>query len=88
MSDIRPTRTMSTRAFLKGGYKEPGDDPIVVLSGDAVAFVVYPGTTALLVREPETEHLTPARSSGPVAPSLGFRPAPKPSAARKRGTKP
>lgn len=84
VSDKRqPTlRTMNVRNFLRGGYKEPGDEPIVVVSGTTVAFVAFPGTTALQVTPP-----TLAAYPLPDEPNGHFgapRPAPKPGAKKGR----
>ncbi len=73
-------RTMSTREFLHGGYRQM-EGPVVVLSGAEVAFVAFPGLTAVKVVPPQ---LLRSLTAPPPDPVPVVRAVPKPSQRRKR----
>lgn len=44
-------KSMPVRQFVRGGYKDSSlTEPVIVVSGDHVAGVWYPGTIALLIQ--------------------------------------
>lgn len=50
MPELPEAKTMSVRAFLRGGYKEFPNNPIIVVSGDTISMVVFPGMMAIELR--------------------------------------
>jgi len=74
------TVTMSVREFLRGGYKDPAiTGPIIVVSGDKVAFTAFPGTSALKVDFKPVSIPTAPRGAGNGS-TNGHGPSPKKAA--------
>lgn len=89
MADSK-VHTMSVREHVRGGYREVTDAPTIVLNGNEIAGVWYPGTTGINVMYPGNHALMVGPDMRPYDPVAGeriqvhaIRPVPKPTAARK-----